>query len=769
MRKHPDADCESCPLYEGSAYVPTAFPKGNPNGIAVVGEAPGFQESAYKVPFKGPSGQLLNRVLEHHGIERNETLLTNVVLCRPEDNANPPADAIAACKPRLFKELEGAKKILTLGSPAAKTVLNTNKGVMALRAGPARERNGQKIVSTVHPAYCLRQGDGFRDLVNDVAKLRLDPPKWTPPDWRLVDSEEEALQAIEQLHDIANELVIDIECGIDKDESYDHPNHYQMLCIGIGYAKGRVCVFGENSLTAAVYSALRRLFTAKPICCQNGKFDLAGLYPHMGVLKLWFDTMLAHYCLDERPGGHKLEQLGQEILGMPDWKNEIARYLGPNKNYAAIPRPVLYKYNAYDVAGTWDLKDYFIVELERTGQRRLHDFLFAASNELMFLELNGITIDRAYNRELSQKFAARLYRMELDLNEFLGGKDYDAKLGGINPRSPKQVKAYLHDNKIEVESTNEETLKNWLERVDHDSDVGKFISGLLEHRSETKRYGTYIKGITKRLYKGRVFTNYLLHGTTSGRLASRNPNLQNIIRDNDIRAQFTISKPGNVLVHADYKQAEGRVICTLGQDEYLRNIFADPERQLFLELGEGLYGTRDITKEQKIRVKAYFYGIAYGREAYSIAMEHKRRVSEVEAELRDFRALIPGVVSWQEDTIKEILTKQVLDTSFGRKRRFWLITRDNKKDVINEGLSYRPQSIASDICLSALIRLRPMLRGLGFIRLTIHDALVAECAEGDAPRVSELLRDVMVAEARRWNDYVPFEVDITTGTNWGQL
>jgi len=773
-RKHPLARCEDCPLNEIGVYVPTAFPKDTPNGIAVVGEAPGFQEATYGVPFKGPSGQLLNKVLAHHGIDRSGTLLTNACLCRPPDNATPSKEAIAACRPRLMDDLSGVEKVLTLGTPAAQSVLYTKKGVLSLRPGPAREKDGRKVVCTVHPAYVMRQGDAFPSLVNDTAKLVLDPPVWNPPQFVVVDTEEEALQAIEQLDVITDKLVVDIECGIDKDNSFDHPNHYQMLCVGVAYAKGKVCVFGENSLTELVWEALKGLFSRKKLIAQNGKFDLAGLYPKLGALKLWFDTMLAHYCTDERPGFHSLGMMGMEILGTPDWKGEIEKYLGPDKNYAAVPRPILYRYNAYDDAVTWDLYEYFEAELEKRGLRKLHDFLVAASNELMFLELNGITIDRAYNRKLTVEYLAKLDEMEEGLNQFLGvdedgePRNYD-KRGGINPRSPQQVKLYLQHNKIPAKGTDKEILKYWLGRTNPDSDVHKFIAGLLEHRSEAKKYGTYVKGITKRLYRGRVFTNYLLHGTTSGRLASRNPNLQNIIRDNSIKAQFVVSKPGNIFIHADYKQAEGRVICTEARDEYLRELFSDPDRSIFADISEKLYGSREMDKEQKIRVKAFFYGISYGREAYSIAQEFKMPVDQVEEDLRKFRELIPATVEWQRKTVQQILTKQVLTTSFGRHRRFWLITKENKKDVINEGLSFVPQSTASDICLSALIKLRPMLRDLGFIRLTIHDALVVECPERHVEEATVLMRETMVAEAARWTDYVPFAVDITTGKNWGEL
>jgi len=624
------------------------------------------------------------------------------------------------------------------------------------------------VVPTVHPAYCLRNGDGFPFLVNDTQKLVHNPPPWEPPEYIVVDTIETALQAIEQLHVIAKKLTIDIECGIEKDISFSHPSEYQMLCIGVGYAKGKVVIFGENACVPEVYAALRELFRSKNLSAHNGKFDLEGLYPVLGVLRLYFDTMLAHYCLDERPGTHKLEILGPELLGMPDWKDVLKPYLGEGKNYAVIPRDILYKYCAYDVSGTWDLEEYFVERLAKQGLRKLHDFLVEASNALMFPELNGIAIDRKYSRELSNEYLGFIHEQYDAMQKLTGGKDYDKK-GGINPASPQQVKKYLADHKIVVDSTDKEHLEAIAVRVDPRSTVGQFIGHLLEHRYLAKRRGTFIEGIRKRLHKGRIFTTYLLHGTTSGRLASRNPNLQNIVRDEGIRGQFVVSHVDNVLIHGDYKQVEGRVIATEAQDEYLRSIFADPDRDLFDELGLGLYGVRKPTKEQRIRVKAYFYGLGYGRTAYTIAAEYKLSLRETEEGLRKFRSLIPGVVAWQAETTKRILSHQNLETTFGRKRRFYLITKENRQDVINEGLSFIPQGTASDICLRALIRIQPRLKGLGYIRLTIHDAIVVECKEANREIVTEIMREEMIRSAEEWTDYLPFEVDFSYGKSWGEL
>jgi DNA polymerase I-like protein with 3'-5' exonuclease and polymerase domains len=135
----------------------------------------------------------------------------------------------------------------------------------------------------------------------------------------------------------------------------------------------------------------------------------------------------------------------------------------------------------------------------------------------------------------------------------------------------------------------------------------------------------------------------------------------------------------------------------------------------------------------------------------------------------DFFDLIPSVVAWQEQVKRTVLSEGELVTPFGRRRRFHLITEQNRHSVLNEALSYLPQSTASDICLSALIRLRPLLKGMGFIRLTIHDALVVEAPISRRDEVSDLLQRTMVECGAEFTDYVPFAVDLSYGRSWGEL
>src|SRR6185503_1294374 len=174
MRKHPLAICEECPFID-DPFVPTQnlTPRSH---IAVVGEAPGAYEAENGIPFTGPSGKLLDQVLDYHGIQRQDVMITNVCLCRPENNDDPPKAAIAACKPRLDAELAagGITKILAVGGTAATNLIETKKTITNLRIGgpkPYIEDRSKEVIATWHPAYCLRSPDNFPSFVSDVAKL----------------------------------------------------------------------------------------------------------------------------------------------------------------------------------------------------------------------------------------------------------------------------------------------------------------------------------------------------------------------------------------------------------------------------------------------------------------------------------------------------------------------------------------------------------------------------------------------------------------------
>lgn len=794
-RKHPLANCEECPLREANKYVPSKGP--TKASIAVVGESPSVKDLGTRVPFTGPAGSLLTAVLRHHGINPSDVFLTNATLCRPSDGATPPAAAVHACRPRLVAELadRGVESLVLLGNTATESVLGKT-GITQLRVGPPKEDPrypGVRIVPTLNPAAALRQADNFLHLVTDVGKLVAEPRFWKPPTYVVASTVEEAIVMMDEIdrrlttgEDLVDNpdrgIVVDIEVDIEKDTSYDHPNHYGMLCVGLGYDVGKVLVLSEEVMAdETVRARLASLLNDHKIVAQNGKFDLAGLFPVVGALELYFDTMLASYVFDERPGIHGLKYMAVEYLGAPQYDLEIKQYVGPGIGYGAIPRGLLYKYNAYDVSCTyemWRMWEAKFGDPAYEGLRRVHDHLVQASNQLMFMELNGIAVDRDVLNELHQEFMGTLAILEKDIDGIVG-RDYDKK-GGINPRSPKQVKEYLADKGIKVASTNEDTLKLIQERPRlpmDEEEVRAFVSKLLDHRNQAKQHGTYVKGIAKRMYRGRVYPTFSLHGTTTGRLASRNPNAQNIPRDSNIRRMFVPAQPDNLFLQIDYSQAELRVLSYLAGDVYFRDIFNAGERDVFDDLTPILYpGLKKADvgaaawKEYRIRVKAFVYGLGYGREAGSIASEYKLTMAEANRLKRNFFNVIPEIVTFQAATIQKVMDGEDLITPWGRRRRFPLITKENMHSVKNEALAFLPQSTASDICLQAMYWTRPQIRGKGFIRNIVHDSLLIEAPPQHMEEMIDISRRNMIESARTIvGDYVKFDVDYKVGKNWGEV
>jgi uracil-DNA glycosylase family 4 len=801
-RKHPLAKCEECPLRGGAGlFVPSDGPE--KAELAIVGEAPGRQEIVHGKPFKGPSGQLLDRVMEYHELVRADTLLTNATLCRPVVGVTPPSAAITACRPRLEGELRarGVRTAVALGNSAAEALLGVS-GVTKLRVGrgrPGRWLPDVRVITTVHPAACLRQSDLFPHLATDLGKVAVESSPWKPPAYRAYDTRSDALAALAALAEIDDFVVVDIECDVDKDLGFDHPNQYKMLCVGLCYADNRVVVIGEKALEDEdVQQALGEYLRSHRVAAHNGKFDLAGVYPLFGDVRLWFDTMLANYCLDERPGQHALGTLGVELLGAPDWKDDLKPYLKKGvtedglegyMGYGRIPRPVLYKYNAYDCAVTRGLVHYYERELQRHKLRNLHDALVRRSNELKFVDLNGIALDIGYNNQLMTSYVKNIDYYRDSMNQALKENGFEEYVP-FNPNSPKQTVALLEGGMkfvlprlrnpktgLPSPTTNKEAIAGLKEKVEEDSWLWQWFDDFQNFKREAKLYGTFVKGIRRRLYRGRVYPTFLLHGTTSGRLACRNPNLQNIPRASTIRRQFVPARSENVFISVDYSQAELRVLTYLAQEPWFRDIFNGGERDLFDELTPRLYPGATLEKvgkagwkELRIRVKAFVYGLGYGRSEFSIAKEYKMPIEEAVRAKEAFFETIPNVVKFQEDVRAQVQMGRDLVTPFGRHRRFHLITNENWDAIKNEALAFLPQSTAADICMDAFVRVRRELRGVGWVRNLIHDAILVEAPANRADEVAVLMQQIMEEEGNRLtNGYVRFATEATIGRSWGDV
>lgn len=867
QRKHPLAKCEECPLQTRGKYVPSSFPTKESNGLAFIGESPGSQEKRQGKPFVGPSGQLLNAVLERKGINRDGALLTNAALCnyKDEDKDSLPG-AIEACRPRLISELEkaGTTTAITLGNSAKAALLNTKVGITKLRGGDPKASDyvsGLLVIPTFHPAAILRAQANMPLFESDIGKVTPKVATWEEPTYYELLDKQSAIRALTRANS-KFPYVVDVETGAEKEEGYTRTTN--LLCVGLGHIGpsngNRVVVIGRPAIyDLEVQEELIKLLSTTGIICQNGKFDhyiLSLINPWEKDIWLVADTMLMSYSLNENPGTHGLKYMGVEYLGTPAWGDEIKHYLKAHKHspelvqwardtiterlpvglprtsdddvfrsdllkgmsrteqavikaqlkemqveeykgsegmkyasrirlhlpespallspadadgsFASIPPPLLHKYNAFDVAVTRQLHGYFKKQQEKHGLLKLNEHLMIMSNALMRVERNGLYIDYSYNTQLYDEFSG--YIEKLNVFDF-------------NPGSWQQLQKHMKDVwDVEMSSTDEDHIVALMNHPRCSDALRSFCENLLEYRRWTKLRSTYVTSIRNLALEngGKVLPTFKIDQATTGRLASKNPNVQNIPRKFNVKRQFIPSSPDRVFVHADYSQLELRVLTWLAKDEAMRDLFNDPTRDVFDELTLPVYNmTKEEfeylkehdpaeAKEKRVIVKSFAYGIAYGRTPEGIASDPDLNLSIPEARDRHrvFMRQIPVILDFQAKVIRDMHKGKDLVNPFGRRRRFHLITKQNQHDLEKQAMAFLPQSTASDICVTALSRLPKWMDP----RNIIHDDILLEAPREEAEYHGQVLSRIMKETAEEFTDgYVSFEADAGIGETWRDL
>lgn len=820
VRKHPMADCEECPLYEVGTYVQTTFPSkpcSTGNQLAIIGEAPGTNEIRRKRVFIGESGKVLDGTLGILGIDRGEVLLTNASAChyqKTKDTDKLPKAAVEHCRPRLLWELEqaGVNMAITLGAYGLTSLIATKRGITNERAGgprPSTYAPGVLVVPTYHPAYAMRDHTKFPDMLCDMAKARSGKAwePWPEVRYRVVRSVEDAQTELARFwNKSVRPLIVDTESGRDKDSTFGGAIK-EVLCIGIHDVElDEEVVFPVSVLADDNRRSLGALLMRNGIDGQNIKYDVCRvLNVYLGVdarldIRIMGDRMLQSYCIRETPGIHGLGYMGVEHLGAPDWKPWIDESMEEGRraakaaakarkeklgkrfnglNYAFVDPEVLYKYNAYDVAATHRLEAFFDEDLDRVpGLRDLYNRLLDYSNMLVHVEQNGMAVDLDYNAALEEEFRAELGEIEFDTGgqNFNTAKTRKDKTALFNPNAPHQVKAFLESLGIDVPNTQRGTIDDIIKHCEitgERDDLLDFCKTLLTYRGDSKVLNTYILGLRNTLIDGAIHPDFSLL-STSGRLKGREPNPQNFPRGWKLRRQI-VPRPGKIFVHADYAQAELRVMAWLAKDENLRALFADTSIDIFNNIAIKMWGqsTFDSWADEYAKnirgslVKPMAYGSAYGRGPNAIADSWGIPLWEARKMQQEFFKLIPDVVKEQERIAEMAVAGEDIVTVFGRRRRFRLVTGQNYVDVMNEAKAFKPQSVANDICLTAAVELDK--QGLPLVNL-IHDDIMAEVDKCDAEEAMRLMSKTMVETAELiCEGFVKFKADAGTGMSYGDL
>ncbi len=778
--------CTECPLVGAPGPVPGS---GTPGGLVIVGEAPGREEISQGKPFVGRSGKLLRETLKLLGVE--DYYLTNAALCWPGSERAPDAQSVRACSGRFWDELRAAQpKVLVLvGNTAIKAVFPEERtGVLKLRGSILRvEQLGIYAVPTVHPAAVLRDPRLFktfsRDLEKAIRALESPPTLPSPPRVRKIitardlasldltrDSDGSGMgvplsgdHCENQSRHSENPIVLDIETtGVD-------PFVDRILRIGllrdpreavIVYPSAWATQFGRWQLQALLEN--RSIFW---VGHNGGLFDSKFLTHQLGIdWRPSFDTMLAHYTVDEESQTHSLKQLAIEYFNAPMYREELVKHQQSNDvKFEQLPDDLLDRYLAWDLLFTWML----VPELERgmaaEKTRRVHDdLLVPASLALRDVELCGIRIDTEYLIRLREQFRAQVDEKVVTIRTTYS-------LPSFNPNSPKQVGDLLYKTaRLPDISGTRSTAREVLEKLDH-----PLVKEILEIRTTERLISTYIDGLIKRLGPdGRIRTDFLLHRSTTGRLSSSNPNLQNIpiLYGPQIRDAF-IATDGWKLVEADFSQLELRVAAWYSQDATLCQAYQTGQDIHTLVASEIYKKPIDqVTKLERYMAKYVDFGILYGRGPKTLAEQIGSSYDEAKVYIDRFFERFSGVYQWLQEQRRLAISRGYVETPLGRRRRFSLITEDNRADVEHQAGNSPIQSLASDICLHSLILLHSRLDPrVARILSTVHDSILLEIRDEAIDDTLPIITQTMTNELPIEDRGVPFTIDIEVGTRWGSL
>ncbi|MFZ4808371.1 MAG: DNA polymerase I [Hyphomicrobiaceae bacterium] len=522
---------------------------------------------------------------------------------------------------------------------------------------------------------------------------------------------------------------------------------------------------------------------------QNIKFD-AEIMARYGIgLAPLDDTMLMSYALDGGRGGHGMDDLAERHLGHTciPFSQVIEHAPGAkkaDKTFAGVPIDKATEYAAEDADVTlrlWMvLKPRLLSERMTTVYETLERPLVAV---LADMERAGIQVDPSILARLSSSFAQSLARLEDEVNGLVGHK--------FNLGSPKQLGELLFD-RLQLPGGKKTKSGQWETRAglldelaaneELPEDARKLINTMLEWRQLSKLRSTYTDALPGYInpQTGRIHTSYSLAATSTGRLASTDPNLQNIpIRTKEgreIRKAFVAAR-GNKLVSADYSQIELRVLAHIADIPQLKAAF-DDGLDIHAMTASEMFGVpiEGMPSEVRRRAKAINFGIIYGISAFGLAAQLGISKQEAGDYITTYFKRFPGIRDYMEETKRFAHDHGYVETIFGRRVHYPEINTKNpsmrgflERAAINAPI----QGSAADIIRRAMIRLPAALadRGLDTARmlLQVHDELVLEVADHQVEPTLDIVRRVMERApepARKIS--VPLKVDAKAAANWDE-
>ncbi|MES0402665.1 MAG: DNA polymerase I [Hyphomicrobium sp.] len=519
---------------------------------------------------------------------------------------------------------------------------------------------------------------------------------------------------------------------------------------------------------------------------QNLKYDYNVLARHGVFIASLDDTMLLSYALDAGKGNHGMDELAMRHLGHAciSFDQVMAHVPGKKseKSFAEVPIDKATEYAAEDADVTlrlWMmLKPRLAAEHRTTVYETLERPLVPIIADM---ERAGIMVDRTILARLSSEFAQESARLEDEVNGLVGHK--------FNLASPRQLGELLFD-RLQLPGGKKTKTGQWETRAgllddlaaneELPPDARKLINTMLEWRQLTKLRSTYTDALPGYINPetGRIHTSYSLAATTTGRLASSDPNLQNIpVRTEEgreIRTAFVAEK-GMKLVSADYSQIELRVLAHIADIPQLKKAFDDGVDIHAMTASEMFsVPLKDMTPDVRRRAKAINFGIIYGISAFGLANQLGISREEAAAYIKTYFERFPGIRDYIDATKRQAHEQGYVETIFGRRIHYPEINTRNPgmRGFLERAAVNAPiQGSAADIIRRAMIRMPDALAEAGLtsarMLLQVHDELVFEVKEAQVHKTLKTVAQVMEGAALPAVSLsVPIRVDAKAAENW---
>ena len=576
--------------------------------------------------------------------------------------------------------------------------------------------------------------------------------------------------------------------AVDTETNSLNPQEANLVGVSLCYSPGIACYIPLEHATdevlekKVVLEKLKNILEDKSIkkIGQNIKFDYIIFLNNKIKLNSIEDTMLMSYVLDSGRHRHNMDNLSEIHLNHKTISFKEITGSGKSQiSFDQVPIKLATEYAAEDADVTFRLYNIFKERLHKEKLLKIYElFEKPMINLLAEMEIQGVKIDPKFLKLLSKKFEDKIKKLEKNI--------FSEAKKKFNIGSTKQLGEILY-NELKIAALKKTRKGGFATRAAVLEDLAfkghKLPSYVLDWRQLTKLKNTYTDALPEHLNSktNRVHTSFLLAATSTGRLASSEPNLQNIpIKTEDgkeIRRAFVTEKNYS-LVSADYNQIEMRILADIADVKQLKKAFKNNEDIHSLTASQVFnISLSNIDNETRRKAKAINFGIIYGISQYGLAKQISVSNQEASEFLKSYFKKFPEIKDYMTTTINFCRKNGYVENVFGRKCH---ITGINDKNYNIRNFQERAainapiQSSAADIMRLSMMKINKTidekLDSKIKMLLQIHDELVFECPKNELEKIKAIIKKDMleISNNEHHKFSIPLTVDINSGNNWGE-